>query len=369
MEKTMKTLFNSFLAVSIVVLLLSTNMLQAQSVIKTWDFESSLENWTSGDGAASIALSSEQAANGSQSVKLVGTINHLQINLKNDIYKDVQEGDIIQLKIWISAVELADVNGFAFFYQDGSGWAWHDQWINTSAVTGDQWTTLQYTYPAIGSPLQRIGFQVNDKDGMPEKTPTIYIDNITVSRAVVPVELVSFTANVVGNKVTLSWRTATEKNNAGFEVQKSKDGKEYVRAGYVDGKGTTTEKQSYSYIDNITSSGKCYYRLKQTDYDGTFSYSNVVEVSSIPLNYNLSQNYPNPFNPTSTIGFGIMEKGNVRMSILNILGEEIRVLLNEEKEAGYHSIDFNASDLPSGIYFYRIQAGNFIDTKKMLLLK
>ena len=88
-----------------------------------------------------------------------------------------------------------------------------------------------------------------------------------------------------------------------------------------------------------------------------------------PSWFRLEQNYPNPFNPTTTIGFGIIEKRNVRLSVLNILGEEIRVLLNEEKEAGYHSIDFNASDLPSGVYFYRIQSGNFIDTKKMILLK
>jgi len=97
--------------------------------------------------------------------------------------------------------------------------------------------------------------------------------------------------------------------------------------------------------------------------------TSIVEEKSIPFEFALSQNYPNPFNPTTTIGFGIMERGNVRMSVLNILGEEIRVLLNEEKEAGYHSIDFNASDLPSGVYFYRIQSGNFIETKKMLLLR
>ena len=96
---------------------------------------------------------------------------------------------------------------------------------------------------------------------------------------------------------------------------------------------------------------------------------NVEGAIDIAKTYILSQNFPNPFNPTTTIRFGISEKGNVRLSVLNILGEEISVLLNEEKEAGYHSIDFNGSDLPSSVYFYRIQAGNFIDTKKMLLLK
>jgi len=98
-----------------------------------------------------------------------------------------------------------------------------------------------------------------------------------------------------------------------------------------------------------------------TDIDG--------DLKNPPIGFYLAQNFPNPFNPATTIGFGIMERGNVRMSVINILGEEIKVLLNEEKEAGYHSIDFDASDLPSGVYVCRIQSGDFIDTKKLLLLR
>ncbi|HAB52772.1 MAG TPA: hypothetical protein DCE80_11495, partial [Ignavibacteriales bacterium] len=120
--------------------------------------------------------------------------------------------------------------------------------------------------------------------------------------------------------------------------------------------------------------------LKQIDFGGKYEYSQTVEVNWSPFTtYKLEQNYPNPFNPTTTIGFGISEKGNVRLSVLNILGEEIKILLNEEKEAGYHSIDFsagggsafggNASSLSSGVYFYQIRAGNFIETKKMILLR
>ena len=85
----------------------------------------------------------------------------------------------------------------------------------------------------------------------------------------------------------------------------------------------------------------------------THSPVSVREHYTLPQNFTLEQNYPNPFNPKTKIGFGIKEKGNVKLSVLNILGEEIRVLLNEEKEAGYHSINFNARDLPSGVYFYQ----------------
>jgi hypothetical protein len=186
----------------------------------------------------------------------------------------------------------------------------------------------------------------------------------------IPVELTSFTASANGKEVLLNWSTATEINNQGFEVQRKFGMSDFVTVGSFKGHGTTTYTNNYTYIDKLTNAGKYFYRLKQIDYGGKYEYSQTVEINWSPFTtYKLEQNYPNPFNPTTTIGFGIKEKGNVRLSILNILGEEIRVLLNEEKEAGYHSIEFNASDLTSGVYFYRIQTGNFIDTKKMILLK
>jgi len=160
-----------------------------------------------------------------------------------------------------------------------------------------------------------------------------------------------------------------------------------VTVGSVRGQGTTTSPNDYTYIDKLFDAGKYFYRLKQIDYGGTFEYSSTVEVNWSPFTtYKLEQNYPNPFNPTTTIGFGIPEKGNVRLSVLNILGEEIKILLNEEKEAGYHSVEFsarggsayggNASELPSGVYFYRLQVyhanggeGNYAETRKMILTK
>ncbi len=188
---------------------------------------------------------------------------------------------------------------------------------------------------------------------------------------IVPVELTSFTATANGKEVTLNWSTATELNNQGFEVQRKFGSNDFVTIGSVKGHGTTTSPNNYTYVDKLTDAGKYFYRLKQIDYDGKYEYSQIVEVNWSPfITYKLEQNYPNPFNPTTTIGFGIPEKGSVRLSVLNILGEEIKVLLNEEKEAGYHSIDFNGSDLPSGVYFYRILAAkDFVSTKKMILLK
>jgi photosystem II stability/assembly factor-like uncharacterized protein len=184
------------------------------------------------------------------------------------------------------------------------------------------------------------------------------------------VELTSFTATSNGKEVILSWSTASEINNQGFEIQRSTEGVEYFTVGFVNGHGTTTEQQNYSYSDKNLDNGKYFYRLKQVDYDGSYDYSDVVEVEWRAFNsYLLEQNFPNPFNPTTTIGYGLQNKSNVKITILNAIGEEVAVVLNEEREAGFHRVEFNAANLPSGVYFYQLRAGDFVETKKMILLK
>jgi hypothetical protein len=186
----------------------------------------------------------------------------------------------------------------------------------------------------------------------------------------VPVELKSFTASVNGKEVVLNWSTATETNNQGFDIERSEDNISFNKIGFVPGFGTTTEPKSYSYSDHPFNSRTIYYRLRQVDYDGSYEYSNVVEVEiNSPTEYMLAQNFPNPFNPTTTIDFGIKEKSNVKIIILNAIGEEVAVVLNEEREPGFHQVEFSAANLPSGVYFYQLKAGSFIETKKMLLLK
>jgi len=137
----------------------------------------------------------------------------------------------------------------------------------------------------------------------------------------------------------------------------------------------TAQQQKYrtiEFIDEISDiqATSLSYRLKQIDYDGSYEYSEVVEVTNIaPTDFVIQQNYPNPFNPVTTISYSLPIKAQVELFIYNTLGESIKRLVNEEKEAGRYSVEFNATALPSGIYFYRLQAGSFVETKKMVLMK
>ncbi len=186
----------------------------------------------------------------------------------------------------------------------------------------------------------------------------------------VPVELTSFTGTQNGNTVSLTWTTATETNNSGFAVERSTNNSEFSQIGFVQGFGSTTEPQSYSFSDKDLKAGTYYYRLKQVDYDGSYEYSNVVEVGvKGPAKFALKQNYPNPFNPSTKISFELARDSHVLLTIYNALGQEVKQLVNDNLTSGIHEVDFSAEGLQSGVYFYKIQAGNFVSIKKMMLLK
>ncbi|MFH0736140.1 MAG: T9SS type A sorting domain-containing protein [bacterium] len=185
-----------------------------------------------------------------------------------------------------------------------------------------------------------------------------------------PVELTSFTASSSNDMVNLSWSTATEINAYLFEVQRSSDNNNWVTVGDVDAAGNSNSVKNYEYTDVSVVSGKYYYRLKQIDNDGAYEFSDVVEVEvGIPTTYSISQNYPNPFNPTTKINYTLPISGKVSISIFSITGELVQTLVNEQLEAGNYTVDFDGSHLASGTYFYRISANDFVQTKKMMLIK
>lgn len=188
----------------------------------------------------------------------------------------------------------------------------------------------------------------------------------------IPVELTAFSATVVDNSVTLSWTTATELNNLGFEIHKKlkDDNLSWEKVGFVPGFGTTTEKHDYTFAEEMVAPGNYQYRLKQIDYDGSFEYSNIIEVMvGIPQEFSLEQNYPNPFNPTTTISWQTPVNGLQTLKIYDMLGNEIATLVNEERTAGQYHITFDASGLSSGVYFYQLKVGEFSSAKKLILMK
>jgi hypothetical protein len=185
-----------------------------------------------------------------------------------------------------------------------------------------------------------------------------------------PVELTSFSAIAKGNRVELQWNTATELNNYGFDVERSTSGT-WTKIGFVEGAGTSNAPKSYSFIDG-SAQGAVQYRLKQIDRDGQFTYSSVVEVmiANAAERYELAQNFPNPFNPVTTIRFAVKQNEHATVKVYDIAGREVAMLFSDAAQPGQmYNVQFNATGLASGIYFYVLQTPNVREVKKMQLLK
>jgi len=199
----------------------------------------------------------------------------------------------------------------------------------------------------------------------------------------VPVELANFTASVVGNNVSLSWKTITEVNNHGFEIQRTTgkitkpDEKQWFGVAFVNGNGNSTDIHKYNFEDKNLAAGTYSYRIKQIDFDGTFKFYYLTRdvVVQSASQFVLAQNYPNPFNPETKISFSIPQAGFLNLSVYNSLGQKVEQLFDGIKEAGNFDLSFNAKDLPSGLYFYTLRVKEsesgkeFSLTKKMVLLR
>jgi hypothetical protein len=226
-------------------------------------------------------------------------------------------------------------------------------------------------------------YTANNGEVMYEALPnvgTINRGDITLQESGgLPVELRSFSASVKNGSIILKWETATEVNNYGFEIERQVGSEQSVvgnweRIGFVKGNGNSNSLKHYSFVDNNIVGGDLFnYRLKQLDNDGQFEYSSLIEVKVVPKKCELYQNYPNPFNPTTSILYTIGNRQFVSLKVYDVLGNEIAVLVNEEKPAGKYEVKFSAIDntgkiLPSGIYFYQLRAGNLIETKKLVAI-
>lgn len=211
-----------------------------------------------------------------------------------------------------------------------------------------------------------------------------------ISQVSLPVELTSFEGFVTNGKVELRWRTATETNNSGFEIERLNEyritgSNNWVRVAFINGSGTTTETKTYSYTDENLSAAKYQYRLKQIDFDGTYNYSNVIELEILsPEKFSLEQNYPNPFsakggsggNPGTIISWQSPSAGLQTLKVYDVLGNEVATLVDEYREAGSYQVDFNPANfsagrqgLSTGVYYYRLTIGSFSESKKMMYIK
>jgi len=189
----------------------------------------------------------------------------------------------------------------------------------------------------------------------------------------IPVELTSFTVEAVDGNIIIKWSTATEKNNRGFYVERDIKGT-WQSIHFTPGRGTTVSYSSYKFTDVLPEeieSSSIKYRLRQVDFDGSYTFSGIVEVqlNLVPGKFELKQNYPNPFNPTTSINYTIGNRQFITIKVYDLLGREIQTLVNEEKKAGFYKVDFDASNFPSGVYFYQLITRDFVAIKKMILMK
>ncbi|MGQ9805678.1 MAG: T9SS type A sorting domain-containing protein [Chlorobiales bacterium] len=254
-------------------------------------------------------------------------------------------------------------------------------WVNPQVgLASEPAATVTNSTGTSPAPAQLASLAIRNSNSSGVGTGNLELDEIRVSRSwsdvALPVELVSFTGQYVQGRVELQWKTASETNNEGFFVERRSGDAAWQVLGFVRGKGTTTEAQTYRFIDE-TAVGTVRYRLKQVDFDGRFEFSPAIEVLAGDLtSYQLAQNYPNPFNPATTISYQLPIASDVQLEIFDILGKKVATLVSGRQSAGRYTYTWNASTVSSGVYFYRLQARNaingassFVETKKMLYLK
>lgn len=280
-------------------------------------------------------------------------------------------GNAVTVNITTSATPAAEEKIFVRYTKD----SWSTSSFIQATGSGTSYSAIIPSGDVIGTSDNQyyvLTSTVSSPTHADADMQTINYNNNSGSNYLLPVELVSFSAKNIEKGIHLTWNTATETNNAGFEIERSiKDKSLWKKIAFIDGAGTSSSPKSYSYID-VSAEGEIEYRLKQIDRDGAFHYSNAVEVSAsiAPEKYLLTQNFPNPFNPTTSISFAVAQKERVSIKIFNILGQEVLTAFDKEVEPNtLQHVTINASQLSSGIYFYALRTQNRFEVKKMTVMR
>lgn len=331
---------------------------------------------------------------------LADDIDYNNWYLKNNIFinKRVNTGTGDGIHLAISVNDPYYSAGFDYndYYVDTSN-NYLGMWGNTFAAGINEWkalsgrdehsisrevnfisdTDLHLTGSSLGDtlliaePLNEINYDI---DSEPRDPLYPYKGADENPEYGLPVELVSFTASATESGIRLEWKTGSEINNRGFEIERKESPGikelQWTRIGFVNGSGTTSWEHIYTFTDRNVSPGKYMYRLKQINSDGSFRYSKEVEADAAgPAQFRLDQNHPNPFNPATTIYYQMPEKGFVTLKVYDILGNEVATLVKEKKDAGRYPVTFDGSRLASGVYIYQLRVNDYVSSKKMLLLK
>ncbi|GBD86933.1 hypothetical protein BMS3Abin03_00858 [bacterium BMS3Abin03] len=295
----------------------------------------------------------------------------------NTLQEFAGSGSIWGLEVYYNASGVGSVNagvtGAASFTYSYDTWIPNEVIVDLDAdlaqlfINGSLIYEWQWSLGSNGGGVNQLGAN----DFYADNTMMYYFDDYIVSDlSIVPVELTSFTAMDNNGEIELKWTTATELNNQMFEIQRRNEDNQFATIGYVEGNGTSANPHNYTYIDNANISGTLYYRLKQVDFGGMYTYSDEVKIeASGVLTFELEQNYPNPFNPSTLIAYSIPQEGFVSLNIYNLLGEKVATLVNSIQEAGRYEVSFDASSLASGIYVYSLKSGSSLTSRKMLLMK
>ena len=265
---------------------------------------------------------------------------------------------------WTLVPEIVDAKKFSFF-PDPVHWVilGFDRYYLTNNQ-GNNWIEFTNDVPgglsSFYAPTNNLGFAAGSGGLILKYDDTTYV----------PVELISFEGKVDDYKIVLSWITASELNNQGFYIEKSINIMNWETIGFVNGKGTTTESSSYSFVDRRITDLKVYYRLKQLDYDGSFTYTKIIEIEIPVNNFSLSQNFPNPANPSTNILYSVPVQTEVKINLYSVNGEIVKQILNEKKDKGIYNITVNLNELATGVYFYRMITSNgYSYVRKLILLK
>jgi hypothetical protein len=242
--------------------------------------------------------------------------------------------------------------------------------ITSGNFLSGQGVLIEFVFQVIGKPGMQTALHFV-KMSLNEGNPSVSAyDGLFTVNYVIPVELASFTATPGQDVVTLNWGTVSETNNFGFEVERKLILSEWKKIGFAPGHGTTTTSQHYCFEDKNIAPGHYCYRLKQVDFSGTANYSGAVEiVVENPQRFRLFQNHPNPFNAETKIEFEAPATSKIKLTIYDVLGREIKNIDLGDLAPGHQHIIFNAENLTSGLYFYKLESGNFSEAKKLLILK